>query len=147
MKIEKWNKIDKIFIGQLDDIYKTLDYCDVYFIADKGYAVINRAPKYQIYQRLNIPEIQDVFVMPSDRGQGIAAMLIHYLESISKAESIGISVPVSHVYGVAQRLYIKLGYIPDGNGVTYEREPVAFGTTARLDDNLCLMMVKDLKSN
>ena len=47
-------------------------------------------------------------------------------------------------FGAAQRLYCKLGYIPDGNGVTYDREAVRAGDMRAVDDLLCLMMVKAL---
>jgi hypothetical protein len=48
-------------------------------------------------------------------------------------------------FGVAQRLYARLGYIPDGNGVTYDREIIAHNTSVRLDENLCMMLVKNIK--
>jgi hypothetical protein len=68
MEIKKWNKQNDIFDGYLDPIYRTSDHCDVYYIDGKGFAVLNLAPKYALYQRLNIPEIQDVFVLSSERG-------------------------------------------------------------------------------
>jgi hypothetical protein len=58
---------------------------------------------------------------------------------------VGISVPVSPDFGVAQQLYYKLGYKPDGNGVTYDRATLTHDCRVKLDENLCLMMVKDLK--
>lgn len=144
MEIKKWNKIDPIFDGYLDPVYKTLDHCDVYYVDGKGYAVINHAPKYGFYQRLNIPEIQDVFVLPDYRQQGIASALIQYCEHQIEGDMVGISVPVSPNFGAAQRLYYKLGYMPDGNGVTYDRQILTHNNRVKLDDNLCLMMVKDL---
>ena len=142
MKIQKWNKQDKIFEGYLDDIYQSSDHCDVYFIDGKGFAVLNHAPKYAPYKRLSIPEIQDVFVLPNARGQGIATTLITHCENQVTGDMVGISVPVSSNFGTAQRLYYKLGYMPDGNGVTYDRAPCGHNDRVKLDDDLCLMMVK-----
>jgi hypothetical protein len=51
-------------------------------------------------------------------------------------------VGLSADYGAAQRLYHKLGYEPDGNGVTYDRAPVTPGQKYPLDDDLALMLVK-----
>ena len=59
---------------------------------------------------------------------------------------MGISVALGASYGPAQRLYATLGYMPDGNGVTYDRMAVGFGEMRPVDDDLCLMMVKDLQS-
>lgn len=145
MKPQKWNKLDYIFEGYLDPVYIGLDYCDVFYIAGQGYAVLNHRPKYALYQRMNIPEIQDVFVLPNARGKGVATALITYCEQHCQGDMIGISVPVSPKFGAAQRLYSKLGYQPDGNGVTYDREPVSHDSRVKLDETLCLMMIKDLR--
>jgi hypothetical protein len=61
---------------------------------------------------------------------------------IVKFMGIGVGMPTS--YGPAQRLYVKLGYIPDGNGINYDRQSIAFGEFRPVDDDLCLMMVKAL---
>jgi hypothetical protein len=60
------------------------------------------------------------------------------------AEKIGISVGLTKDYGPAQRLYFKLGYMPDGNGISYDREGITYGQTYVADDDLCLMMIKEL---
>lgn len=144
MEILKWDKEIPIFDGRLDAHYATCDACDVFYVVGTGFCVLNYAPKYSLYQRLKTPEIQDVFVVPEARGQGVATSLITHCESVCETEMIGISVPVSPDFGAAQRLYYKLGYQPDGNGVTYDREPCPHNSRVKLDDNLCLMMVKDL---
>ena len=59
-------------------------------------------------------------------------------------EQIGISVGLTKDYGAAQRLYVKLGYMPDGYGVTYDREGITAGASYAVDDNFTLMMVKNL---
>lgn len=147
MKILRWDKQDDIFLSILNPLYKTTDYCEVYYVEGKGFAVLNTQPLYPLYRRLGIPEIQDIYVLPDYRREGVATALIQHCEELVETDMVGISVPVSPDYGAAQRLYYKLGYEPDGNGVTYDRESVTHGSMVRLDENLCLMMVKDLKAD
>lgn len=112
-----------------------------------GFGVLNFNPKYNLYQKLDIPEIQDLNVIHEARQQGIATALISAFEEIAQdqgAEHIGISVGLTKEYGAAQRLYCKLGYMPDGNGVTYDRAFIETGRSYPFDDDLCLMMVKNL---
>jgi len=112
-----------------------------------AFGVLNFEPKYSVYQRLGIPEIQDLNVHPEYRQQGIATAMIEAFEQMTRdqgIEMIGISVGLTKDYGPAQRLYFKLGYMPDGNGVTYDREFVAHGQSKPVDDDLCLMMLKYL---
>lgn len=112
-----------------------------------GFAVLNWRPSYALYKRLGIPEIQDLNVAPDFRRRGIATALIRYCEDLARAKGCaqaGISVGLDSGYGAAQRLYVKLGYMPDGFGVTYDREPVRRGELRPVDDDLCLMLVRDL---
>lgn len=114
---------------------------------DIGYGMLNRHPQYALYKRLGIPEIQDLNVVPSARRQGAASALIAHCEQVAMeagAEYIGISVGLYADYGPAQRLYVKLGYMPDGFGVTYDRQQVRAGEMRPVDDNLCLMLLKPL---
>ena len=114
---------------------------------DIGFGILNFEPKYNLYQKLNIPEIQDVNVIPDARQQGVATALVMAFENLAEdqgAEQVGISVGLTKDYGPAQRLYVKLDYIPDGNGITYDREGVVFGQPYSADDDLCLMMIKNL---
>lgn len=114
---------------------------------DVGFGILNFDPKYSLYQKLNIPEIQDLNVIPERRQQGIATQLMEAFEAIALdqgVDQIGISVGLTKDYGPAQRLYFKLGYMPDGNGISYDREGITYGQTYVADDDLCLMMVKDL---
>ncbi len=112
-----------------------------------GYGMLNWHPQYALYRRMDIPEIQDLNVMPHFRKQGIATALIHGFEEIARGAGrgdMGISVGLYADYGAAQRLYIKMGYVPDGYGVTYDRQPVRVGEIRPVDDELCLMLVKSL---
>lgn len=115
--------------------------------ADCGYGILNWTPRYGLYSRLGIAEVQDVNVIPEYRRQGIASAFIEYCEkaALDKGhEMIGISVGLTADFGAAQALYVKRGYIPDGNGVTYDRDPVSIGDTLVMNDNLCLMLIKEL---
>jgi len=114
---------------------------------DVGFVMLNPAPKYTLYKKLGVPEIQDLNVIPDARQKGIATVLVNKCEELAEEKGhtqIGISVPLNASYGPAQRLYIKLGYMPDGNGITYDREPVDAVSRYLADDDLCLMMLKDL---
>lgn len=112
-----------------------------------GFGILNFEPKYRLYQKLNIPEIQDLNVIPEARQQGIATALLTQFEEVAREKGykeIGISVGLTSDYGPAQRLYIKQGYIPDGQGITHDRQAVEHGRSYPLDDDLALMMVKAL---
>lgn len=115
--------------------------------AATGYGMLNFNPQYALYKRLGIPEIQDLNVVPEARKQGLATAIIQRCETLARergCEHMGISVGLYPDYGPAQRLYVKLGYIPDGYGVTYDRQTVRPGEMRPVDDDLCLMMVKAL---
>lgn len=119
------------------------------FVGDRpaGYVVLNPAPGYSLFARLGIPELQDLNVLPGDRGRGLGAALVRACEDWARengATQLGLAVGLDKSYGPAQRLYVRLGYMPDGFGVTYDRAPVNAGELRPVDDNLCLMMVKDL---
>ena len=114
---------------------------------DVGFGFLNFEPKYALYQKLNIPEIQDLNVVAEVRQKGIATALVYAFENIAEdqgAEKIGISVALTKDFGPAQRLYTKLDYMPDGNGITYNRQGVVTGQSYPVDDDLCLMMIKEL---
>ena len=112
-----------------------------------GYVHYNKSPQYPPFRRLNIPEIQDLRVAKDHRGNGYGRQLIEYCETQARqngADTMGIAVGLLPSYGAAQRLYIKMGYVPDGNGAVYDRETIRFGELRAIDDNLCLMMIKAL---
>jgi GNAT superfamily N-acetyltransferase len=117
--------------------------------APVGYCFLSWQPKYGFFKKLGLPEIQDLNVMPDFRRRGIARALIAHCENLARGrglEHMGIGVGLDASYGPAQVLYVSLGYIPDGNGLTYDRKQVAAGEFRPVDGNLCLMMVKSLKN-
>ncbi len=112
-----------------------------------GYCVLNWQPKYIPFKKLGIAEIQDINVLPEFRRNGIGRALIEYCESHARdkgLEQMGIGVGLGPSFGSAQRLYIKMGYIPDGLGVVYDRKHVREGELRPVDDHLNLMFLKDL---
>lgn len=141
-------------VGKHDDGYFEHAFehgVSIYILSEEeralGFCLLNWAPRYSLYRRLDIPEIQDLNVLPAHRRKGYGSALIKWCEGIARAKgktAIGISVGLTKDYGPAQVLYASLGFIPDGNGVTYDREGVRSGQAYPLDDNLSLMMVKPL---
>lgn len=112
-----------------------------------GYVFLNFYPRYQPFRRLGIPEIQDLFVSSSARRQGVGEALVRTCEERARARQcsdMGIAVGLHAGFGSAQRLYVRLGYVPDGAGVMYDREAVHMGDMRIIDDDLTLMMLKPL---
>lgn len=112
-----------------------------------GYGILNWMPKYGLYRKLGIPEVQDLNVLHAHRRRGIATHLINYCEDQARGrgkDQMGIAVSVHGSFGPAQRLYFKLGYAPDGQGASYDRAAIDFASLKPVDDQLCMMLVKDL---
>jgi NTP pyrophosphatase (non-canonical NTP hydrolase)/GNAT superfamily N-acetyltransferase len=84
-----------------------------------GYATLKWQSDYQYFAQNNIPEIKDLNVLPEFRRKNIATKLIREFEvqAYNKNYSnIGIGVGLYADYGMAQNLYIKMDYRPDGVG-------------------------------
>lgn len=114
-----------------------------------GYGQLNWKPKYAFYGRFDIPEIQNLNVLPDHRRIGCARAMITAAENMAVAAGktdIGISFPLDPRFGAAQRLYTRLGYHPDGLGPSYDRRTLANGENVSIDENFCLMLVKELPS-
>ena len=117
-----------------------------------GYVTLKWRSSYSSFQEQNIPEVMDLNVLPSFRKMGIGALLLETAEkrAATKSEVIGVGAGLyageDGGYGPAQRLYIKCGYIPDGQGVTYNYQPTIPGNSYPLDDDLVLWFTKRLSS-
>lgn len=112
-----------------------------------GYGSLLTISQYPNFKDEGLPEIHDVWVSERYRGQGIGKRLIHYLEELAQQENhkqIGIGVGLYKDYGRAQRLYVHLGYVPDGFGVTYKYKIVIPGDPYPIDDDLVIWLRKDL---
>lgn len=112
-----------------------------------GYVMLSYYPKYGYYRAHNMPEIQDLNVVPACRRRGIGRAMIEYCEALARKKNypkMGIGVGLTPEYGAAQRLYINMGYIPDGMGVTCDRKTVRHGEFRPFDDDVSLMLEKAL---
>lgn len=144
-----YNTIGKKDDGYFEHLFDETTPVYIAFLEDMaaGFCIYNLVPRYHLYRRMNIPEIQDLNVRPEARRRGVATALIKWCEGVARAQGkdmIGISVGLTHAYGPAQILYASLGFIPDGNGVTYDRAPVEHGARYPVDDDLALMLLKAL---
>ena len=112
-----------------------------------AHATLVWLPEYPPFRAARVPEIQDLNVAPDFRRRGIATALILEAErrAAERAESIGIGFGLHAGYGAAQRLYVRLGYVPDGRGVSVHGHFPREGEVVRLDDDLTLHLIKPLR--
>ncbi|SRR5258708_7936097 len=111
-----------------------------------GYVTVNWKPAYIVFVEQEIPEIQDLNVLPEFRRKGIGTRLLDWAEEEIALRSgvAGIGVGLHPGYNAAQRLYVKRGYVPDGRGVTYHNRYVEEGMQVAMDDDLILHLTKQL---
>lgn len=112
-----------------------------------GYGSLLRKPESPFFAQRNIPEINAIWIDQDHRRKGFGTELIKWLEKLANQEGyneIGIGVGLYRDYGPAQQLYFQLGYIPEGNGITYRGQPTIAGESYPLDDDLLLWLVKPL---
>lgn len=110
-----------------------------------GYGSLLLQSQYPYFS--GIPEIHDVWIYKEHRERGFGSRLISWLEALAKEKGykeIGIGVGLYADYGSAQRLYVRLGYLPDGRGITYKYQPTVPGEPYPLDDDLILWLKKHL---
>lgn len=115
-----------------------------------GYGSLLWVSGHAPFRAAHIPEINDLVVAERARNQGIATKLIHALEErarAAKCPKVGVGVGLFKEYGAAQRLYVHLGYVPDGKGMASEGTEVAAGAMVRADDDLVLWLVKELDAS
>lgn len=113
-----------------------------------GYGSLLRQSECSRFLSNNIPEINAIWIHEAHRSQGFGTLLIQWIENLAKQEGydqIGIGFGLYADYGPAQKLYFHLGFIPDGNGVTYAGQPTIPGQSYPLDDEFILWLVKDLR--
>ena len=114
-----------------------------------GYVTLKWTSDYSFFVECNIPEIVDLNVLPGDRKKGIGTMLIQSCETNAKdhgAKKIGLGVGLLADYGDAQRLYISLGFRPDGKGLHYQCKAINYGESIIADDDLVLYFIKQLSN-
>lgn len=117
-----------------------------YFDKDfAGYVTILWRSGYPPFVEKGIPEINDLRVLPAFRRRGVASALMDEAEKrvFGRSPVVGIGVGVYAAYGVAQRMYVQRGYVPDGMGLYYKKQPVKPGQDVHVDDDLILYLTKE----
>ena len=110
-----------------------------------GYINVYREVKEGPFRGTGYPEIVDFGVLEKYRRKGIGTKLMDTAEGIASgyADTVCLGVGLHSGYGSAQRMYVKRGYIPDGSGIWYRKEPcVPYETTCTSDDDLVLYLSK-----
>jgi GNAT superfamily N-acetyltransferase len=104
-------------------------------------------PHYPPFRAENIPFIQNIEVRYDLRGQGYGSHVLAAVEQLlgERSPKVGICVGLYDVYGPAQRLYAKRGYLPDGRGACHRFTPLRRGEVLTLDDDHLLWLVKELR--
>jgi len=112
-----------------------------------GYTCVVWTSDYAYFHQAHIPEIVDLNVLPRHRRQGLGTALLDAAESTiaGRATVAGIAVGLSADYAPAMLLYLKRGYLPDGQGIAYQGKTVPPGATLTLDDSANLMLTKRLR--
>ncbi len=145
-----WNKPESQYRRYLDEQVRRTRTCFVAVVDGQfaGYVTVNWLPAYLGFADLNIPEIQDLNVLPTFRRKGVATRLLDRAEDEVARRSgvVGIGVGLHPGYNAAQLLYAKRGYIPDGRGITYRNRFVEEGATVVMDDDLVMHLTKQLSA-
>ena len=112
-----------------------------------GYVTLSWDPDYAPFRRAGIPEIHDLYVLPSARRMRVGTALLDAVEqhAASRSSHLGLAVGLYAEYGPAQRLYTQRGYLPDGTGATSGGRPLLGGEIISADDTLVLHLLKPLR--
>lgn len=126
--------------GQRDIIIAEIDN------AFAGYLTILWQSDYPYFLENKIPEVNDFNVLEKFQRRGIGTRLMDEAEKRIKQRSAiaGIGFGVTRDYGPAQILYVKRGYVPDGNGMIRNHLPLKYGEQVRVDDDLVIYLTKVL---
>lgn len=146
-----WNKPASIYEGYITDQVDGMRSVIVTKVDGKfcGYVTLKYQSEYPTFSQNRIPEISDLNVLPEFRNKGIGTCLIKECEKLANERgclNIGIGVGMTADYANAQRLYVQLGYIPDGQGLHYKNQPLHYGDKADIDDDLVLYFTKCLSN-
>jgi GNAT superfamily N-acetyltransferase len=116
---------------------------------DVGYLTICWKSPYDSFSGRAIPEIKDLNVLPHYRGKGFGARLMAHAEEIvsEKSDFAGVRVGLHSEYEIAQRMYVRRGYVPDGCGLMHGNMKVDRGSRVTVDDDLTIMLTKRLNTS
>ncbi len=95
---------------------------------------------------MGYPEIVDLTVFYHVHNMGIGNKLLDVAEqeAAKLSDMVYLAVGIHSGYGVAQRIYVKRGYLPDGSGVWYQGKQLEQYAPCCNDDDLLLFMSKKL---
>jgi len=111
-----------------------------------GYCTLVLNPAEGPWIGKGYPEIVDLSVFNHMQNRGIGNKLLDVIEQDAAkiSDTVFLAVGLHSGYGAAQRIYVKRGYIPDGNGVWYQGKPLEQYAPCCNDDDLLLFMSKKL---
>ncbi len=94
----------------------------------------------------NWPYIVDFAVLERVRGRGVGSALMDAVEALAAetSDTVCLGVGLHSGYGVAQRMYVLRGYVPDGSGVWYGGHVLEQYVPCVNDDELNLFLSKKL---
>lgn len=114
-----------------------------------GYVTVVWDSLYPEFRTIGAPEIVDLNVLPDFRRRGLGMKLMEEAEKLAGErgfQKIGLGVGLLADYGSAQRLYYRLGYMPDGRGLHTGNRPAQYGEMVEAGDNLVLYLSKTLRA-
>lgn len=146
---QAWNKPIEKYERYLSDMVHDLRHV---LVAEKdngfaGYLTIVWTSPYPLFRDRAIPEITDLNVLIKFQRRGVATRLLDEAEFMigQRSDIGGIRVGLTADYGVAQRLYVQRGYVPDGFGLSYHYRHLQYGERVTVDDDLTLGFIKQVR--
>ncbi len=111
-----------------------------------GFCTLVMNPTEGPWVDMGYPEIVDLGVFRHVHNKGIGNKLLDVIEqeAAKVSDTVFLAVGLHSGYGAAQRIYVKHGYIPDGNGVWYQGKPLGQYAPCCNDDDLLLYISKKL---
>lgn len=146
--VQGWVKPDSLYLGYLEEQRQGIRD---FILAEvhgnfAGYLTILWKPHYEYFASSGIPEIVDFNVLKKFQRMGIGTCLMNEAERRIKGVSdyAGIGFGLYRDYGPAQILYVRRGYIPNGQGLVKDSKSIEAGTEVTVDDGLILYLIKHL---
>lgn len=145
---QNWNKPLEQFEAYFEKQSNNEVYVLVAAIDDNvaGYTLLYPKAISAAFAHLEIPEIVDFNVLEKYQKHGIGNKLLDVAEDIARKlnNRVGLGVGLHSGYGPAQRIYVKRGYIPNGDGVWYKDKILEPHEKCCNDNELVLYLSKSL---